>query len=68
MEFDDVIIVKTMKTYNCLYLSDKMKRKDEICYQEVIYYADFDNSIKSFNQLANLVELDDVIILKTMKT
>ena len=23
-----------------------MKRKDEICYQEVIYYADFDSGIK----------------------
>ena len=45
-----------------------MKRKDEICCQDVIYSADFDNSIKMFNQLANLVALDDVITLKTMKT
>ena len=45
MGFDDVIIVKTMKQ-NCLYFGNEMKCKDEICYKEVIYCADFDNSIK----------------------
>ena len=46
MEFDDVITVKTMKTYNCLYLGNEMKYEDEICYQEVIYDTDFGNGIK----------------------
>ena len=46
MEFDDVIIVKTMKTQNCLYLGNEMTCKNEICCQEVIYYADLDNGIK----------------------
>ena len=40
-----------------------MKYGDEICYQEVIYDANFD-----INKLAKLVELDDIIILKIMKT
>ena len=40
-----------------------MKYQNEICYQEVIYdaYFDNDNDIKNFNQLAKLTELDDVI-------
>ena len=46
MEFDDAIIVKTMKTSNCLHLSNEMKRTDEIGCQQVIYCADFDNGIK----------------------
>ena len=40
IEFDDDIILKTMKTWNCLYLSNDMKYETEIWYSEVIYDAD----------------------------
>ena len=42
IEFDDVIIWKTKKTWNCLYLGSELKSKTEIWYLEVIYDADFD--------------------------
>ena len=37
---------KDNENINYLYLGNEMKRKDETCYQEVIYYADFDDGIK----------------------
>ena len=45
-----------------------MKYDPEIWYSEVMYDDDFDYDIKIFNQLAKLIEFDDVIILNTMKT
>ena len=41
IEFDDVIILKAMKTWNCLYLGNKMKYEAEICYEEVAYDTNF---------------------------
>ena len=42
MEFDDFIILKTMKTLNCLYLGNNVKYETVIWYSEVICDADSD--------------------------
>ena len=42
IEFDDVIILKTMKTLNCLYLGNNMKCETVIWYLEVVCDADSD--------------------------
>ena len=41
IEFDDVIILKIMKKWNCQYLGYEMKYEAEICYVEVAYDANF---------------------------
>ena len=46
IEFDDVIILKTMRKRNCQYLGNKMKYEAEICYVEVAYDADFGYGIE----------------------
>ena len=46
VEFGDVIILKTMKKWNCQYLGNEMKYDAEICYAEVAYDADFTYGIE----------------------
>ena len=46
IEFNDIIILKTMKKWNCQYLGNKMKYEAEICYVEAAYNADFDYGIE----------------------
>ena len=41
IEFDEVIILKTMEKWNCQYLGKEMKYEAEICNVEVAYDADF---------------------------
>ena len=45
----DVIIMKTIKTGNCQYISNTMTYETEIWHVEVIYDADFDNGIEIIN-------------------
>ena len=40
--YGDVIILKTMKTWKCQHLSNRIKYIVEIWYVEVIHNADFD--------------------------
>ena len=70
IEFDNVIILKKTKKWNCQYLGNEMKYEAEICYVEVFYYADFDYGmeIRNSNQQSKSIKFDDVIILKTRKT
>ena len=44
IEFDDVIILKIMKTWNFLYLCNDMKYETVIWYLAVICDADSDNA------------------------
>ena len=46
IEFDDVIILKTMKKWNCQYLGYEMKYEAEICHVKVAYDADFGYGIE----------------------
>ena len=41
IEFDDVIILKTMKKWNCQNLGDEINYEVGIWYVEVAYDADF---------------------------
>ena len=40
----------------------------QICYAEAIYDADFNSGRLNLHQVTKSVEIDDLIILKTMKT
>ena len=42
VEFGDVIILKIMRAYKCLYSVNELKYETEIWYLEVFYDADFD--------------------------
>ena len=46
IEFDNVIISKTMKQWNCQYLGNEMKYETFICYVVVAYDADFGYGIE----------------------
>ena len=41
IEFSDVIILKTMKIWNCQYLSNEIKYEAEISYVQVAYDSYF---------------------------
>ena len=49
IEFDDVIILKTMKTWKCQYVGNRIKYTGEIWHMEVIHNADFDYYIEIGN-------------------
>ena len=55
----------------CQYLGNEIRYEAEICYLEeqleVIYDANSDYATEIRGKLSNMIEFDDVIILKTMK-
>ena len=56
----------------CQYLGNEIRYEAEICYLEeqleVIYDANSNYATEIRGKLSNMIEFDDVIILKTMKT